>query len=241
MNKTKSNKKSLGRRILKYVGLGVVALVLALLVLVAWIHHSLTSVPIQQCKAGSRTAQRIAMAEKMKKPVIRCPFLKIAKPATSGLKNFAKDAKKAGMDYWMAVFVAIQVTWAQKGFWAVVRGETPNIYALHRVKGVSHCDLYTSYLPEIQKMAKAMEKEGKLTLQDLVKMKQWVAQQEKVKINEPSKIETALVFIRAGGDLKTGKVRTVDVFDLLQGKAPAQGGKVTVSRMNRARKLARWK
>ncbi|TNE51818.1 MAG: hypothetical protein EP343_02855 [Deltaproteobacteria bacterium] len=241
MKENTSPKKSLARRILKYVGLGVAALLLALFVLAVWIHHSLTSVPIQQCNAGSRTAQRIAMAGKMKQPVIRCPFLKIAKPTTRGLRNFAKDAKKAGMDYWMALFVAIQVTWVQKGFWAVVKGETPNIYALHRVKGVSHCDLYASYLPELQTMAKKMEKEGQLTLQDLVKMKQWVAQQEKVKINEPSKIETALVFVRAGGDLKTGKVRTVDVFDLLQGKAPAKGGTVTVSRMNQARNLAKWK
>jgi hypothetical protein len=47
-----------------------------------------------------------------------------------------------------------------------------------------------------------------------------VAQQEQVKISEPSKIETSLLFIKAGGNLETQKVYSEDVLMLLRGIKP---------------------
>ena len=111
---------------------------------------------------------------------------------------------------------------------------------LDQVPGVSHCDLYQAYLPELHSMAKDREVNNQITLQDLVEMKKWIAEKEEVEIIEPSKIETALVFVRAGGNFETGKVSTEDVFHVLEGRALENPGIVSMGKMNRARAMANW-
>lgn len=140
----------------------------------------------------------------------------------------------------MALFVVLQVTAKQKSLSAALRGETPDLYALDKVPGVSHTDLYRTYLTELREQSETLESDGQLTLQDLVDMKEWVARQEHVEVIDSSRIETALLFVRAGGDLSTGKVATSDVFELLQGRAPSSKSQVTASTLSKAQKMAKW-
>ena len=171
---------------------------------------------------------------------IKCPFLAISKPSMESRAAFVDDVEKFGMDRQMAQFVAIQVGWQQKGFWSVLKGEAPDIYRLDQVHGVTHCDLFAKYLPVLEQQAKAMEVDGQITLQDIVELKKWVANQEKVEPNEASKIECALVFIKAGGNLETQKVYTEDVFMLLRGIRPKRDAPITIDLMNQARSMANW-
>ncbi len=171
---------------------------------------------------------------------IKCPFLAIAKPSMESRKAFVDDVEQFGMDRSMAQFVAIQVGWQQNGLWSVIKGEAPNIYALDQVHGVTHCDLFAKYLPELEQQAKKIDVDGQITLQELVNMKKWVAQQEQVEISEPSKIETSLLFVKAGGNLETQKVYAEDVFTLLRGIQPERDAPINLDLMNRARALADW-
>ncbi|MDW3195058.1 MAG: hypothetical protein R8G66_21980 [Cytophagales bacterium] len=171
---------------------------------------------------------------------IKCPFLAISKPSMESREAFVNDVEKFGMDRTMAQLVAIQVGWQQNGLWSVIKGEAPNIYKLDQVHGVTHCDLFSKYLPELEQLAKGLETEGQITLQDIVDMKKWVAKQENVEPNEPSKLECALVFVKAGGNLKTQKVYTEDVFTFLQGIRPKRDAPISLDLMNEARALANW-
>lgn len=74
----------------------------------------------------------------------------------------------------------------------------------------------------------------------LVDIKEWIAAQENAAPIDSSKIETALVFFRAGGDFDTGVVSVEDVLTLLQGRQPTGFGEVTLAKLTRARKMARW-
>jgi hypothetical protein len=161
-------------------------------------------------------------------------------PDTSSFGRFVRSCQKYNMDYWMAVFVTCQVTIQQKGLMALLRGEILDLYRLDEVPGVSHTDLYSRYLPQARAQAEAAAVDGQITLQDLVAIKEWIAKQEKVGIMDSSKIETALLFVRAGGNLQTGKVGVADVFTLLQGQRPTGDGEVNFSTLNRARGMARW-
>ncbi len=185
------------------------------------------NMPIPECTDGQTTQ-------------IKCPFLAFSKPSMESRKAFVDDVEKFGMERSMAQFVAIQVGWQQNGFWSVVKGEAPDIYNLNNVHGVTHCDLFSKYLPELEQQAKALEVNGQITLQDLVEMKKWVAQQEHVEPNEPSKIETALVFVKAGGNLETQKVYSEDVFTLLRGIQPKRDALINLDLMSQARSLANW-
>lgn len=187
------------------------------------------NMPIPDCKEGeAQTAP------------IKCPFLVIAKPSMESRAAFVNDVEKFGMDKTMANLVAIQVGWQQNGLWSVIKGDAPDIYALDKVHGVTHCDLYSNYLPELEEQAKQLEVDGQITLQNLVEMKKWVAMLEHVEPNEPSKIETALVFVKAGGNLETQKVYSEDVFTLLKGIRPKRDAFITMELMYQARELSNW-
>jgi len=67
-------------------------------------------------------------------------------------------------------------------------------------------------------MAEEMAVDGPLTLQDLVMLKDWLARELDVTPHEASRIETARLFVRAGGDLEAW---TVDLDDTLP---PDRGG-----------------
>ena len=130
--------------------------------------------------------------------------------------------------------------WQQNGLWSVIKGEAPDIYSLDKVHGVSHCDLFSEFLPELEEMAKTKEIDGQITLQDLVEMKKWVAKQVQVEISEPSKIETSLLFVKAGGNLETQKVYTEDVFMLLKGIKPKRDSPINVELLDKSKALAKW-
>jgi hypothetical protein len=171
---------------------------------------------------------------------IKCPFLAISKPSMESRSAFVDDVEKFGMDRTMATFVAVQVGFQQNGLWSVVKGDAPDIYALEKVHGVTHCDLYSNYLLELEQQAKEKEVDGQITLQDLVEMKKWVAKQTSVEISEPSKIETSLLFVKAGGNLETQKVYTEDVFMLLKGIKPKRDAPINVTLLNKSKALAKW-
>ncbi len=225
----KKKTKLAQRRWFRITAIVVVVLTIALFGVDLYIRSS----AIPECGTATADAPQRTAA-------IKCPFLKIVKPAQTSRSAFVKDCEKFGMDYSMAQFVAIQVGWQQKGLWSVIKGEAPDVYSLDQVRGVTHCDLYSKYLPELEQQAQALEVNGQITLQDLVELKKWVAKQEQVAIIEPSKLETALLFVKAGGNLETQKVFREDVFTFLRGELPERHGQVTIALMNQARSLADW-
>ena len=171
---------------------------------------------------------------------ITCPFLAMNPPDPSNMWTFARGCEANGMSYQMAVLVCMQVTFFQKGLLAVLRHEAPDIYRLREVPGISHDDRYALFQPELRAMADNMASNGRLSLQDLVEMKEWVAEQVGVEINEASRIETALLFVRAGGDFDTWTVDMEDVFRLIAGQRPHAETVVTLGKMNRARRQTVW-
>lgn len=171
---------------------------------------------------------------------ITCPFLAMNPPDTTNMWTFARGCEANGMDYGMALFVTTQVTYQQKGLWAVLRHEAPDIYRLREVAGVSHDDRYIPFRDELREQADEMAEDGRLTLQDLVSMKEWVANELGVIPNEASRIETALLFVRAGGSVDDWTVELENVFLLLSGRAPIVDAVVTPSLLNQAREQTKW-
>lgn len=171
---------------------------------------------------------------------ITCPFLAMNPPETTNMWSFARGCVDNGMDYGMALFVTVQVTYQQKGLLAVLRHEAPDIYRLREVDGISHDDRYARFQPELRAQAEEFAIDGRLTLQDLVVMKEWIATELGVTPNEASRIETALLFIRAGGDVETWTVSTEDVFRLIAGQRPSVDAVVTPGLMSQAREHSNW-
>ncbi len=171
---------------------------------------------------------------------IKCPFLAITQPSMKSRSDFIDDIENAGMEPAMAVFVATQITWQQKGLGAVLGGVAPDIYQLTDVHGISHCDLFGRYLPELKVMARKLEKEGLLTIQDLVTMKQWVAAQEGIAVIESSQIETSLAFLGAGGSLETGLVETNNFFAFMKGERLSAENGITIEALDQAQAMTHW-
>ena len=219
MNTTK--KKFYQKRWFKITGITFSVIFIALL----GVDIYFRSLPIPDCESGEAK--------------IKCPFLAISKPSMERTA-FVDDVEKFGMDRTMAAFVAVQVGWQQNGLWSVLKGEAPDIYSLDKVHGVTHCDLFSKFLPELETMAKAKEIDGQITLQDLVEMKKSVAKQVNVEISEPSKIETSLLFVKAGGNLKSQKVYTEDIFMLLKGIKPKRDAPNNIELLNKSKALAKW-
>ncbi|MEM6638118.1 MAG: hypothetical protein AAF667_19790 [Pseudomonadota bacterium] len=141
----------------------------------------------------------------------------------------------------MALIVATMVTYSQKGLLAVLRHEAPDIYRLDQVPGISHEDLYRNCIPELREMAQARAVDGLITLQDLVELKEWVAEKVGVTPSEASKTETALLFVRSGGNLEAWTVELDDVFRLLTGQRPEADAVVTPGKLNQAMDQASWR
>lgn len=171
---------------------------------------------------------------------VTCPFLAMNSPDTTNMWSFARGCVENGMDYGMALFVTVQVTFQQKGLLAVLRHEAPDIYRLREVSGISHDDRYAPFQEELRAQAEDVAIDGRLTLQDLVVMKEWVANELGVTPNEASRIETALLFVRAGGESETWTVGMEDVFRLIAGQRPSVDAVVTPDLMNQAREYSDW-
>jgi hypothetical protein len=175
---------------------------------------------------------------------INCPFLKMAQPDTSNFLKFASDISKAGLQYPMAAFIASDVVVRQKGFWNFLKGEAPDLYALNQVDGISHPDKYNRYNVETEKRLKeAANEEGMVTMQDLIDLKKWIAQQEGIsadKIMKSSRIETQILFVGSGGNLETGFVKVQDVLTFLSGTKPESFQELNFTTFGKAEKLAKW-
>jgi hypothetical protein len=171
---------------------------------------------------------------------ISCPFLAMGPPDTTNMWSFARGCEANGMSYSMAILVSMQVTYFQKGLLAVLRHEAPDIYRLHEVPGISHEDKYWAYKDDLRPMADEMAVDGFLTLQNLVELKEWVARDLGVTPNDASRIETALLFVRAGGDFETWTVGLEDVFLLISRQRPKAEAEVTMSKMNEALEATQW-
>lgn len=171
---------------------------------------------------------------------ITCPFLAMNPPDPTNMWTFARGCVANGMSYEMALFVTIQITYQQKGLLAVLRHEAPNLYRLREVTSISHADRYAPYQAELRAMASELAVDGRLKLQDLVTLKEWVARKLDVVPNEASRIETALLFVRAGGDLNDWTVDLDDAFRLIKGQRPLAEAQVTPAKLNQARAQSRW-
>ncbi|MEM8881662.1 MAG: hypothetical protein AAGC82_13805, partial [Pseudomonadota bacterium] len=97
------------------------------------------------------------------------------------------------------------------------------------------------FIPELREMAERRARDGLITLQDLVERKEWVAEQVGVVPGEASKTETALLFVRSGGDLSAMTVGRDDVFRLLNGQRPEADAVVTPAKLNQAMDHASWR
>lgn len=171
---------------------------------------------------------------------IKCAFLRMAPPDTSNLWRFARDCQKNGLGLLEGLLVGAQVVAGQKGLLALLRGQAPDLYHLDEVKGVSHKDLYLPYLPEVKTKVNALSRNGQISLQDLADIKESIATQEKVSVSPASKMETIILFIRAGGDLDSGLIDADDALRIIEGYEPKKNGVVTLSTLKQAAKLATW-
>ncbi|MEM9608337.1 MAG: hypothetical protein AAGA99_13005 [Actinomycetota bacterium] len=140
----------------------------------------------------------------------------------------------------MARFVTLQVTWKQQGLLAALSNRAPDVDRLDEVPGISHLDLYTTFPAVVRRELAGREVGGRVRLQDLVAIKESIAEHAGVTAIDSSRIETALLFLMAGGDLDTGLVSVSDVLRLLDGEAIAPGATVNMARLGRARRATEW-
>lgn len=173
-------------------------------------------------------------------PTIACPFLQVIKPNTTNASAFARSCRRSGMGRWMAQFVTRQVTWKQQGLVAALTNRAPDLERLDEVPGISHPDLYNAFPTEVSDLLAQRDVDGRVTLDDLVAIKEAVAELAGVDIIDSSRIETALLFTMAGGDIESGAVRALDVRRLLAGEATAEGATVTASTLGRVRRATKW-
>ena len=90
-----------------------------------------------------------------------------------------------------------------------------------KVEGVSHTDKYQNYWEKTDEMlAGAANNDGVIEFKDLIDVKKWIAEQEKVEVVKSSKIETTILFLKSGGNLETLEVNKKDVMMMLDGKHP---------------------
>ena len=173
---------------------------------------------------------------------ITCPFSKMVQPDTSSYWSFVEDFHtKGNMGRVLASVITFETTRKQKGLWAAMTGEVPDLCTFDQVPGVSHKDKYSSQLAGVKSRIEVASIDGFVTLQDLVDIKKWVAEVEGVvDIVDSSKGETVLTFLSAGGDLVTQKVNASNVLSILQSKPIEEIGETTLSRVLEGGNLAKW-
>jgi hypothetical protein len=193
---------------------------------------------VEQANSSSTASNK--SAESKPEAAIKCAFLRMAPPDTSNMWRFARDCQKNGLGLLEGLAVGGLVVVGQKGKLALLRGEAPDLYSLDKVKGVSHEDLYLPYLPQVKAKVQALSHNGQLSLQDLAEIKEWIAAQEGVSVSSASKLETVILFIRAGGELDSGLIDADDALRMIEGYEPKKSGLVTFGSIKQARKLIAW-
>ena len=171
--------------------------------------------------------------------VIFCPFLRTYKPGTSSLWEFVSDLHDKGrLDRAAGLLIGGDVTSKQQGLWKALTGSAPDLYKLDQVPGISHADLFQKHVDKLDKTA---DKDGSLTIQNLVDIKKEIAEEEGCdEIIKSSRIETALLFLGSGGDMETGKVRLVDIKAFLSGTSIESQPDITFDTVKKATKMCSW-
>ena len=175
---------------------------------------------------------------------ILCPFLRIlertgtldAYRATKnsdliiGVGKLAKAAKEFGCGFVECNAVAQLVSLGQLGHSGTTKLSKVNISQLHLAKGTAHdCGINFEYggtqvsqkrINQTLERLEALAKEdGKLVLDDLVKVKLQTCADEGVEITGPGKLEMKLIYSFLGGHDR-GYIELSDVKRFLDGKLP---------------------
>lgn len=117
----------------------------------------------------------------------------------------------------------LQVVKTQRSIQA--SGRAPDIYSLDRAGAISHADRYMPYFAEVKQRVRELARGGKISYEDTVGLKLFVADRSGTcPISDASKLETRILFIRAGGDLASGTVAADDWLRLVQGLTPILPG-----------------
>jgi len=192
------------------------------------------------CNEKSRYPPSEKTADDPDSQVILCPFLRIVKPDDSGFLSFVGSLANNGLGHVSAAAVTFLVTSMQKGVLAGLRGETPDLSQLDQVRRVSHSDLYQSSPKDVSRLLTEASVEGRVSVQDLVDVKKYIAQKMGVTPSHASKTETYIAFLFAGGNLDTGTVGLEDILAFLAGERPAKTGQVSITRQLRAEQLGKF-
>lgn len=162
---------------------------------------------------------------------IQCAFLRMVRPNTSSMSAFIRDLGLHGLDPRLAAGVGINVLQQQHpALYPTMRdaqasGRAPDIYNLDRAGVVSHADRYMPFFPEVAARVRELVKGGRISYRDTVGLKFLVADRSGTcSISDASKLETRILFIRAGGDLESGLIGADDWLRLVQGLTPVLPG-----------------
>ena len=173
-------------------------------------------------------------------PEIKCPFLRMFMPKARNTWQFTRDCQKNGMGFFAAFGITAGTVLFQKGVLALLRGDVPDLYKLDKVKFISHQDLYLPDFEFVEERVKALSRNGQVSLQDLADIKMSIADKIGVPVIQGSKIQTVLLFLRAGGDLDSRLIDADDALRMIKGYEPKKSGVVTVWGMARGKMLINW-
>jgi len=173
---------------------------------------------------------------------ILCAFLRGIRPNTTDMTAFMADVVKGGCADASCRPVAELVGSSQFGMSPeefVQTGKAPDIYNLQG-SSIAHLDLYNAFFPQVRAaVTQRVDQEGFITYRDTIEIKKNVVLTLAAtnEISFGSKLETAIGFIRSGGDLISGKVLADDWLRFIQGlKVPFEvivGGRGWVDAKNR--------
>lgn len=156
---------------------------------------------------------------------ILCPFFNTLQPDTSSSIGFLSDTVgEGGVGLAFAQPLIFGSVVVQQGVLAALFGGVLDLGTLDELPGISHLDLYNLQMEVVTAdVMAAADAEGFVTLQDLVTIKQRVAELQQVEeINIFSRGETIFVFLGAGGDLDSDKVSAANVLAFLASELPVE-------------------
>lgn len=168
---------------------------------------------------------------KPKTEKINCPFLRMVQPEADNIFKFASECQEKGdVQYMTAFIIASKIVNKQQGWRKALQGYPPDIWRLDQVEGVSHTDKYQNYLEKTDEMLEEKANDdGVITFKDLIDVKKWIAEQEKVEVIRQSQIFTTILFIKSGGDLDSMEVKKKEIMTMLDGKHPENEAHLNLS------------
>ena len=167
------------------------------------------------CSVDSNNTTAAAAAAAPGSEAVLCPFLRSVMPDTSSWFSFLADIQAGGCDWFVGAIIALGVSVEQYGvFNLLFHGAVLDLYRLNIPP--TRLDLYNKFKEDVRSQLLERAVDGYVTLQDLVDVKIWIGEQVGQKIESGSQTETTILFIHAGGDSTTKKVRVDVVLDFLQ-------------------------